>query len=171
MKSKDYNYQIDIETFSQKKTAAIASIGAVRFTDTEILDTFYVNIDPRSCKEAGLHFQQETLDWWKQQKPEAFAALKNNRKSLTEALNEFKIWYGPKSVPTWANGPDFDLVILENAYNVLNIETPIKYYHNRCFRTFKSMFKSDLKFENTKHNSLDDAIYQTKYILDVLKIK
>lgn len=169
--SKEYNVQLDIETFSQKKTAAVASIGAVKFTDTEILDTFYVNIDPRSCKEAGLHFQQETLDWWKQQKPEAFAALKNNRKTLTEALNKFKIWYGPKSVPTWANSNSFDCVIMENAYSAIDVPCPWKFYDERCFRTFKSMFKSDLKLEGVQHNALSDAVYQTKYMLDVLNRK
>lgn len=167
----DFSVQIDIETLSQKKTAAVVSIGAVKFNDKEILDTFYINISPMSCKEAGLYIQQESIEWWKSQKPEAYAALKNNRKSLTEALTEFKIWYGPKSVPTWANSNSFDCVILENAYNSINVACPWKFYDERCFRTFKAMFKSDFKLEGTAHNALDDAIYQTKYMLDVLNRK
>lgn len=167
----DFSVQIDIETLSQKKTAAIVSIGAVKFNDQEILDTFYININPLSCKEAGLHIQPETINWWKQQKPEAYAALKNNRKSLTEALSEFKIWYGKKSVPTWANSNSFDCVIVENAYNAIDEPCPWKFYDERCFRTFKAMFKSDLKLEGVTHNALDDAIYQTKYMLDVLNRK
>lgn len=168
---KDFNVMIDIETLSQKKTAAIVSIGAVKFTDTEIVDQFYVNIDPKSCKEAGLHIQLETIQWWKDKKTEAYAVLKTNRKTLTDALNEFKIWYGTKSVPTWACSNSFDCVIMENAYDSVAIECPWKFYDERCFRTFKSMFKSDIKREGVYHNALDDAIYQTKYMLDVLNRK
>lgn len=164
----DYSIQIDIETFSQKKTAAVASIGAVKFNDTGILDTFSINIDPKSCKEFGLHFDTQTIEWWKSQKPEAYASLKNNRIKLPEALAEFSIWYGSKSTETWACGPDFDLVILDNAYQVCSLETPWKYYHHRCFRTFKAMFKSDTIRLGTYHDARDDAIYQTQYMLDVL---
>lgn len=163
-----YDVQIDIETFSQKKTAAVASIGAVKFTDKEILDTFSININPRSCKEAGLHFDIQTIEWWKQQKPEAYKSLKNNRVSLQTALTEFSTWYGPKSTGTWACGPDFDLVILENAYNMCNITAPWKYYDARCFRTFKAIFPSKIVRQGIYHDARDDAIYQTNYILDVL---
>ena len=170
-KEPSFNIMLDIETMSQKKTAAVVSIGAVKFTDNAILDTFYCNIDPVSCKAAGLHFQMETIDWWKKQKPEAYRALKDNRKSLTEALTEFKIWYGDRSVPTWANSNSFDCVIMENAFESVDIPCPWKFWDERCFRTFKALFKSDLKLEGTVHNALDDAIYQTKYMLDVLNRK
>jgi len=162
---------IDLETLSQKKTAAVVSIGACKFDERGILDTFYCNIDPISCREVGLHIQQETIDWWRKQKSEAYKALKNNRKSLTEALTEFKIWYGSKSVPTWGNSNSFDCVILENAFESVGIDCPWKFWDERCFRTFKALFKSDMKLEGVQHNALDDAIYQTKYILDVLSRK
>ncbi len=166
--SEEYSIQIDIETFSQKKNAAIASIGAVKFNNTTIIDTFSINIDPLSCKEVGLDFQLETLQWWKSQNPEAYASLKNNRVSLADALSNFSKWYGPKSVDTWACGPDFDLVILESAYQSISKHTPWKYYHARCFRTFKAMFKSNISRLGTYHDARDDAVYQTNYILDVI---
>ena len=162
---------IDLETFSQKKTAAVASIGAVSFTECSIIDTFSINIDPKSCKDAGLHFQQETIDWWKTQRPEAYAALKNNRVPLKSALEQFSEWYGEKQVDVWACGPDFDLVILENAFQSLELPIPWKFFSARCFRTFKAMFKSDIIREGTYHDARDDAIYQAKYIIDVMNKK
>jgi DNA polymerase III epsilon subunit-like protein len=50
-----------------RSNAAIASIGAVKFEDDQIVDTFYCTIDPATCKAAGLHFDKETLLWWSKQ--------------------------------------------------------------------------------------------------------
>jgi hypothetical protein len=121
-----------------------------------------------SCKEVGLDIQLETVQWWKEQKPEAWAALKQNRIQLQDALIKFSEWFGPKSLPIWANSPAFDCVILENAYQAMNLQTPWKFYDERCFRTFKAMFKSDLKLEGIKHNALDDARYESSYIISVM---
>jgi DNA polymerase III epsilon subunit-like protein len=46
---------IDLETYSTRPTAAIASIGAVKWEGDKIVDTFYCTIDPATCKAAGLH--------------------------------------------------------------------------------------------------------------------
>lgn len=163
---------IDLETLSKKKTAAIVSIGAVKFDDEGIHDEFYINIDPVSCKEAGLRIDKETIDWWKDQKPEAYAALKNNRESLSAALNKFSVWFGPKSLEVWANAPTFDCVILTNAYEVLGLEPPWKYYHENCYRTIVKRFgKQKIKATDRvlHHNALDDAKVQTLNLLSLFK--
>jgi exodeoxyribonuclease VIII len=167
----DFSVMIDIETFSTSKNAALASIGALKFNEKEILEKFYINVEPQSSKDAGLHFSQSTIDWWKSQKPEAFKALKDNRYILPEALDHFSEWYGSKSVPTFACGPDFDLVIMEANYSAVNKVHPWKYSDARCFRTFKAMFKADTVRQGVYHNALDDAIYQAQYIIDVMKRK
>ena len=167
----EFAIQIDIETFSTAKNAALASIGAVKFTDKEIVDKFYINVDPITSKAAGLHFSQSTIEWWKTQKPEAFKALKNNRVSLNDALDQFSEWYGPKSIPIWACSPSFDCVIMEANYQAAGKKAPWKYTDERCFRTFKAMFKADTVRQGVYHNSLDDAIFQTQYIIDVLNRK
>ena len=164
----EFSIMVDVETFSTAKTAALASIGALKFNDKEILDKFYINIDPGTSKAAGLHFSQSTIDWWKTQKPEAFAALKKDRYTLSNALDQFSEWYGTKSVPTWACGPDFDLVIMEANYAAAGKKHPWKYSEARCFRTFKAMFKADTVRQGVYHNALDDAIFQTQYMIDVL---
>ena len=167
----DFSVMLDLETFSTNKNAALASIGALKFNDKEILEKFYINVEPQSSKDAGLHFSQSTITWWKEQKPEAFKALKNNRLILPEALDRFSEWYGPKSVPTFACGPDFDLVIMEANYAAVKKIHPWKYFDARCFRTFKALFKADTVRQGVYHNALDDAIYQAQYIIDVLNKK
>lgn len=170
MHSKDIQVMHDIETMSQKKTAAILSIGAVKFNANEIVDTFYVNISPASCKEVGLSIDKETVEWWMQQRPEAFAAFKKDRVSIHDALHMYAEWYGKKSCPTWGNGIDFDNVILENAFQVCDIKIPWKFYDGRCFRTVKNLFNIQLpKHDGVLHNALDDAISQTKSLQQILK--
>jgi DNA polymerase III epsilon subunit-like protein len=167
--SNEFNVMIDLETLSQAKTAAVVSIGAVKFTDDRIIDSFYVNISPQSTKDLGLHISTSTIEWWKTQKPEAYAALRQSRKDAHTALDEFIAWYGNTSVPTWANGPDFDLVILEHMMHKCEKKVPWEFWHARCFRTFKNLFVDrSFKLEGVAHNALDDATHQAKYIQHIM---
>ncbi len=170
----DVNVMVDLETLSQSKTAAIVSIGAVKFDGVSILDEFYVNIDPLSCKAHGLDIQIQTIQWWKTQKPEAYASLKNNRTSLEEALDVFSSWFGPTSLPVWGNGVSFDNVILENAYIVLNKKVPWKYYDERCYRTVVNLFgisKIKSSARTLHHNALDDAKAQALNLMSLFSKK
>lgn len=170
MDSKDLQVMIDLETISQRKNAAIISIGAVKFNATEIVSEFYINIDPKSCKELGLHIDPKTIEWWRGQSPEAIAALSVDKQHIGVALTKFAEWYGPKSLPTWGNGVSFDNVILENAYQIANIMVPWKYYHERCFRTVTNLFNIKVpKPEGTLHNALDDARNQTQWLQKILQ--
>lgn len=167
-----YECMLDLETMARKPDAAIVSIGAVKFDDDGIHDEFYINIDPRSCKEAGLRIDINTINWWKDQKPEAYAALKNFRVPLAEALRKFSEWFGPKSLEIWANAPTFDCVILRHAYEVLNLEPPWQYYDENCYRTMVKRFgisKIKASDRDLHHNALSDAKAQTMNLLSIFK--
>ena len=160
---------IDLETYSTRSNAAIASIGAVRFEGDEIIDTFYCTIDPKSCKAAGLHFEKETLEWWSKQSKEARDALLKDNFTLEQALKNFSNWYGNKSMPTWGNGAGFDNVIMENAYKAIGMRRPWLPWEDRCYRTMKNMVNIPIdKREGTYHNALDDALTQTKHLIKIL---
>ena len=58
---------LDLETLSTRSNAAIVSIGAVAIENLEVVDEFYVNVDPSTCKEAGLHIDPLTVEWWAEQ--------------------------------------------------------------------------------------------------------
>jgi DNA polymerase III epsilon subunit-like protein len=163
------NVMIDLETYSTRPNAAIASIGAVKFEDDHIIDTFYCTIAPASCKEAGLHFEKSTLEWWSKQSKEARDALLKDNLLLEEALTNFEAWYGSKSLPTWGNGAAFDNVIMESAYRALDRKRPWLPWEDRCYRTMKNLVNIPIdKREGTYHNALDDALTQTKHLQKIL---
>ena len=163
------NVMIDLETYSTRPNAAIASIGAVKFEDEKIVDTFYCTIDPASCRAAGLHFEKSTLEWWSKQSKEARAALLKDNIDLEEALTNFEAWYGGKSLPTWGNGAAFDNVIMDSAYRALDRKRPWLPWEDRCYRTMKNMVNIPIdKREGTYHNALDDALTQTKHLQKIL---
>lgn len=161
---------IDLVTLSTENNAAIVSIGATKFSLSKgITDKFTINVDPFSCKNAGLHIDLETINWWKDQPKEASDAWKINPKSLHDALQAFTKWYGTKSLPTWSNGSDFDCKILKSAYNSINLNAPWYFYDPACFRTLSKLFP-DVPFvkSGVAHNSLDDAISQTNHLIKIL---
>jgi exodeoxyribonuclease VIII len=160
---------IDLETYSTRPNAAIASIGAVKFQDGEMLDTFYCTIDANSCKAAGLHFDRETLQWWSQQSREARDALIKDNIGLEQALDDFAHWFGPKSLPTWGNGAGFDNVIMDSAYRAVGKKRPWLPWEDRCFRTMKNIVNIPIDpRQGTYHNALDDAVHQTQHLIKIL---
>lgn len=159
---------IDLETMSTNSNAAIASIGAVRFLNGQITSEFYVTVDLLSCKAIGLHIDPGTIEWWKKQSPEALRELRRNNISIHEALQQFREWFGPRSMYVWGNGAGFDNVIMENAYRAIGEKRPWNWWHDRCYRTLAALFgfkKFDAE-SGTQHNALDDARFQAKQLLE-----
>jgi len=160
---------IDLETYSTRPNAAIASIGAVKWQGDEIVDTFYCTIDAATCREAGLHFEKSTLEWWSRQSKEARSALLKDNLPLSEALTKFEVWFGHKSLPTWGNGAGFDNVIMDCAYKALDRKRPWLPWEDRCYRTMKNMINVPIdKRDGVYHNALDDAMTQTKHLIKIL---
>lgn len=163
------NVMIDIETMSKEKNAAIASIGAVYFTEDGIVDTFYQTIDLQSCKDLGLHVDPDTVRWWLTQSKEALAALRVNTVPIFEALTKFSEWFPDKNACVWGNGVAFDNVIVASAYKAAGLNLPWKWWNDRCYRTIKAVIEipEDAR-EGVHHNALDDAMHQTKHLLKIL---
>jgi exodeoxyribonuclease VIII len=161
---------IDLETWSTQNHASIISIGAVKFVGDDILDTFHVGVDPRSGPEYGLHTDPDTVLWWMDpERDEARKAwLELSKVDIYSALAGFSDWFGPESMPVWGNGATFDNVILREAFKRVNVFCPWKFWHDRCYRTMKSVhpIPADPR-EGTHHNALDDALYQTKHLIKI----
>jgi hypothetical protein len=164
---------VDIETYDNICTAAIASIGAVKFNiaTREICDPFYVTIDPKSCKEYGLSFSADTLEWWKNQSPEARAALRHNNIHLVDALQQFIAWYGTDKgkVCTWGI---FDTPILDHAFRKTGLQSPWKYWNAVECRTIADLLGVKIdRTSGTHHNSLQDAKTQAEFMIQILNPK
>jgi hypothetical protein len=162
---------LDLETMSTQYNATIASIGAVKFTvEDGVVDTFYQTVDVQSCKDVGLHVSKDTVRWWMKQSKAAREALLKDTIPLLDALTKFSKWFGSKSLPVWGNGATFDNVIITSAYEAVDLARPWKYFDDRCYRTIRSLIQiPDEERKGVYHNALDDAVYQTNHLLNILK--
>jgi hypothetical protein len=177
------NLMIDLETLDNVPGGVILSIGAVFFDprSDELGATFHAVIDTYSCEGAGLTVSDDTLIWWNAQSPEARAVLEyaasGRARPLRAVLTDFNCWVKDSAadvVHVWGNGADFDNAFLAVAYRMAGaIPLPWKFWHNRCFRTLKSLpFLRETplpKLEGTAHNALDDAIYQAHCAVILLR--
>lgn len=109
------------------------------------------------------------------------------RKSLTSDTQELSTaltWLSdfitkhanPKFVQVWGNGASFDCVILRNSYALAGHQAPWQWWNDRDVRTIVELGKAigfepkrDMPFEGTRHNALDDAIHQAKYVSAIWK--
>jgi exodeoxyribonuclease VIII len=86
---------------------------------------------------------------------------------LAQALEELGrlIWHSKR---VWANGPTFDMNILEHAYKSLGMALPWKYYTVRDARTVYSLCPSLDKYP-ASHHALEDCRRQIDLLHDTLE--
>jgi len=161
---------IDIETVGTGPNACILTVAAQAFNPlgTGYYDhEFYARVDIESQPDRNI--EQGTIDWWATQPPavkeEAFNP--EGRISLKSALEQLSklIW---KSNLVWANGPTFDMNILEHAYKSHGIALPWQYYRVRDARTIYSLW-SDLPRPPVSHHALEDCRRQIDMLQNTLK--
>ena len=168
MNNMNNEIMIDIETLSTQNNAMILTIGAIKFqrnedlTELKNMETFYVRIDTKSCKNLNMHVDDETLKWWGRQSEEAKNEVFYNtdRLDINESLTQLSQFLkGHKYI--WSNSPSFDCVILENAFKCCGIEVPWKFWNLRDCRTVYDLGRVNLKSVSVvKHNALDDCYNQ-----------
>ena len=157
---------IDLETLGIDYNSVFWSIGAVKFNlkTGEIKDKFYEIIDWQSSVEAGRTINVDTLKWWIKQSNHT--ELLKEGDSITNVLTDFSDWI-PEGSCVWGNGATFDIAKLEIAYTQLNIPIPWDFWNIRDVRTAVDLLKINKEkynFIGIKHNALDDALYQVKYL-------
>ena len=165
------NIMLDLETMGVSANSAIVAIGAVEFdADLGVIDRFYEVVDLQSCIDKGLDIDGNTVMWWMKQSNDARKALYKGGIPLCDALKKFKEWLGKDNVQIWGNGSDFDNAILTNAFQKFKVMAPWPYHSNRCYRTLCYSFpKFEMERVGTYHNAVDDAEYQAKYLIELVK--
>lgn len=160
---------IDLETLDTSATAAVLSIGIVKFDPrTGTGDTFYRRLGYEQAALFGT-VSQSTLDWWGRQDPavrrEAFTADHEIYQSATDLV---QFMSGVSRV--WGNGATFDIPIIENWLQALGHRIPWKYTAARDCRTIEDLaadigvVRKSFTRRGDHHNALDDAIYQAEYV-------
>lgn len=162
---------VDIETLSSERTAAIVSIGAVKFDfkGSRILDEFYINVDPVSCKNIGCRIDKNTVDWWASQPKEVRLAWQKDPAPIEVALDKLTSWWDKKSL-FWCQGLSFDSPIIAHAYKRLDKKEPWHYHDEMDLRTVFTMIghQNHKAREGTQghHNALEDARAQAVKLME-----
>ncbi len=165
---------LDIETLDTRTSAVILSIGVVEFNDTVLLNGFHRYIDIDSCLDKGLTVSGSTILWWMDQSEEARMRLQQPANSLESVLEELSRTFDWQDVEVWANGSDFDLPILANAYRACGYKgAPWPYYMGRDYRTMRKMTPKLLLNEvavepECAHDALEDAKAQALTLQGIL---
>jgi exodeoxyribonuclease VIII len=168
---------VDLETLGTVPGCSILSIGAVFFDGENLGDEYYKVIHRRSCIEAGLHEDPDTIAWWNKQSIEATQVLRDaeldGQYSLKGVLTEFTEFIKRDTgVKVYGNGADFDNPILACAYRAVGMKQGWLPYNGRCYRTIKNMAINVPKLVRvgTYHNALDDAKSQALHLIEILKL-
>ncbi|HAX8627949.1 TPA: exonuclease, partial [Escherichia coli] len=169
-----HHMMIDLETMGKNPDAPLISIGAI-FFDPQTGDMgpeFSKTID---MDTAGGVIDRGTIKWWLKQSREAQSAILTDEIPLDDALLQLREFIDENSgeffVQVWGNGANFDNTILRRSYERQGIPCPWRYYNDRDVRTIVELGKAidfdartAIPFEGERHNALDDARYQAKYV-------
>jgi hypothetical protein len=158
---------IDLETLGTGADALFTTLGACVFDPEtgKIGDTFYEAVDWGSAERAGRKIDASTVRWWMEQDAGARDAMMEIGSPLEVVLREFQLWL-PGRLAVWSNGSNFDIAILEHAYNG---NPPWHFRDVRDVRTIVAIAKGVIPrekddFVGTKHHALHDAAHQAKYV-------
>ncbi len=161
---------IDIEGLATGPDTTILTIAAQEFDPLE-RDRFgrdyYVRVDLES--QSDRRIEQGTIDWWATQ-PEAVreeAFNEQDRVPLRDALQGLHriIWHAKR---VWAQGPTYDMTILEHAYKSLSMPLPWRYFAVRDSRTVFGLCPN-LERYPASHHALEDCRRQVCLLWDVLE--
>ncbi|MGD3092510.1 3'-5' exoribonuclease domain-containing protein [Escherichia coli] len=169
-----HHLMIVLKTMGTSPDAPIISIGAI-FYDPQTGD-----MGPEFSKTIDLETAGGVIDrgaikyWWKQSR-EAQSAIMTDEIPLDDALLQLREFIDENSgeffVQIWGKEANFNNVILRRSYERQGIPCPWSYYNDRDVRTIVELGKAidfdartAIPFEGERHNALDDARHQAKYV-------
>ena len=161
---------IDLEGLATGPDTTILTIAAQAFDPfgTGYYDQqYYARITLESQPDRSI--DQGTLEWWATQpsaaKDEAF--MEEGRIPLDVALDSLGklIWHAKR---VWAQGPTYDMNILEHAYKSYGKALPWQFYSVRDSRTVFSLWPGLAK-PPTSHHALEDCRRQIDMLQATLR--
>jgi hypothetical protein len=166
---------IDIETLGTKPDTVVLTIGGIKFdphADDGLHSQFYYRLDVNEQLEKGRSVMDSTLDWWSKQDKDVYeeALGEDNRTSVLEVLKALNKWLvGVDKI--WCQGPVFDIGILQDLYEEIDLHFNWSFWNIRDSRTLFGLMDKDPRkeFDFAAHNALEDAIVQSLCIQRVYK--
>lgn len=162
---------IDIETLSSEPTAAVIAIGAVIFTEEEIVSQFEAQIDP--VWTPG-HRSVSTMEWWNKQDIGVRARMFSGKMLPEELCRRFSNYLDANQPRTiWANAPTFDITIMRHFYSQVGLKFPLHHRIERCYRTIKEIAMEHgyvpPPYPAQAHDALADAMHQAGVAQQLLR--
>lgn len=162
---------LDLETTALTPDAGIIGIGAYRmFAPSIQRSEFKQLISVEDNEKIGRSIGKETMIWWDKQDRELRDEMFSSTMRLSAALDSYQIWVEDQcsdlnNVFIWANGSEFDNVIIKHAFEQCHNSYPFNFRNHRCFRTLRAIGPPNSAEGISKgrpHDPLSDAIYQGK---------
>ena len=164
---------IDIESLDTVPGAAVLSIGACKFNPYTFEDTFdnkhwRINVDDQLA--AGRSVSESTKEFWAKQPTEVQDAAfsPEGRIELDVFFKELNKWcVGLNDI--WCQGPQFDMVILEDLYRSNNMHWNWPFWAIRDSRTLFQLPPQNPYREKREglHDALADSIWQARCVQKV----
>lgn len=165
---------LDLETLGTRPDCVILTLGAVKFDPYSLREPgpgIYCRVDVDEQTALGREVQEDTLNWWLSQAEDIReeALGESDRVSLDTLyrdLNRFLV--GVDNI--WAQGPVFDIAILENLYRQMGWPTPWQFWQISDSRTlFKTHGDPRVKGKAGLHNALEDCVSQATAVQQIYK--
>lgn len=167
---------IDLETLDILPTAAVLTVGAVKFDpygdelNSPAMDSLYIKIDLDSSDAVGCTVDDNTIAWWASQDQDAQDAAfdPTDRVDVAEAMKQlYKFAWGTKRV--WSHGAGFDAIICENLFRKTGRAIPWKFWEVRDTRTIFDLGIDPQRPPVLKHHALEDAWNQAVGVQNVMR--
>jgi hypothetical protein len=153
---KKSHIMLDCETLATTPESVVLTIGAIRFNpfnddtnsvdgDVIKMDTFYRRVDPMSFDWPEAHIDDGTVEWWANQsdevKLEAFS--EDDRHDIRSVMRDFYKWANLGFEGMWANGPVFDISIMETINRHLGKSNVWQHWQIKDARTVYGLIEHD----------------------------
>jgi hypothetical protein len=167
------NISVDLETASTANNAAILSIGATLISvpldsGVNVNAEFYAKATLVGQADTGFDVSKSTMEWWNLQDAAVREETFSGTEHVSKLLLTFSNWLsdvsnqGTYRINIFSNGANFDGVILRNAYDLIGMQVPFKFYGELCYRTMATIFDFPMPKPpvGEAHNALSDARQQ-----------
>lgn len=162
---------LDIETLGTSPNAVIQSIAIQQFeiTTGEMGQSIHIYLPLQEQLDEGRVVDANTLIWWSQQSLDAQIAVLKGRKfaedngfTLSDARQLVKVTLEGAD-ELWANGPDFDCVLMQN---FMGSDFKWPFWAHRDCRTIRSLFPEVPRTKpEVAHDALSDCHAQIKDVV------
>ena len=163
---------LDLETLGTQPGCVILTLGAVKFNPYKIEQEpgpgLYIRPDVDEQIARGREVQEDTLEWWTRQNEEVREEALGTEgrvpvEQMYRELNRFLV--GVDNI--WAQGPVFDIAILENLYKQYGWPTPWQFWQISDSRTLFKVHGDPRKKTELLHNALADCVSQAEAVQKV----